>query len=278
MTLHSFIDKLTQLISWLYARHEWAEWELLAIAVAALVPLLLIARQQRRRKVARGYAHQVWERSPIIGVKLANGKQSQQAVAGMKKSRLARLWRKQNNERATTHLDGSIEQIKRLQDEITRRRQTEAGLEQRLTELTVAGERLQCEITESKQAEERLKQRIAELLAANERLQQGLAEHKRVEGFLTGHIDRVPAGGSMLRHGAAADGQTEPIEQQSADVPAAQKLSQDGLNQPEQDKEMLRENPTQRPRSRRTREPLDIEKLKAIAALAKQIQERPRQE
>jgi predicted RNase H-like nuclease (RuvC/YqgF family) len=250
----------------------------LAIAVAALVPLLLIARQQRRKKVARGYALQVRERSPIIGVKLANGKQSQQAVADLKKSRLARFLPKQDKERAATDLDGSIEQIKRLQDEIARRRQAEAGLEQRLTELTAAGERLQCEISESKQAEERLKQQIADLLAANERLQQGLAKHKRVEEFLTRQIDRVPAGGSELRHDAAADGQTEPIKQQTLDVPAAQELSQDSQNQPEQDREIPREDPKQRPRSRRTREPLDVEKLKAIAALAKQIQERPRQE
>jgi septal ring factor EnvC (AmiA/AmiB activator) len=279
MTIHSFIDRLTQLISWLYYQHQWAEWEMLAIAVAALVPLLLIARQQRKEKLGRGYAHQLRERSPIIGVKLANGKDNRQDIADLKRGRLAFFHRKKDEERTTSsQLDRSSEQIKQLQDEITKRRQIEARLEQQLTELTAANERLQHETAESRQTEERLKQQTAELLATNEKLQHGLAKHKPVEDFLKKQIDRAPAASSPRTHDLTTDTQTEHIEGQAADVPAAQQLPRDSLSRRGHEKGVLTENPKQPAHSRHTSEPLDVEKLKAIAALARKIQERPRRE
>jgi predicted RNase H-like nuclease (RuvC/YqgF family) len=223
MTLHSFVARLTQLFSWLYYQHQWEEWELLAIAGAALVPLLLIARLQRKERIGRIYTHHGRERSSIIGIKLADGKRGQAEVTDSKKNRLGFPARNKNKRDATKEADSSNEQIRQLQCQITKHQEVEARLEQQLAELTAANEKLQHEMSEMKQAE--------------------------------GHPRR-----------------------QALDLLGANKAPPESLNRPDQDTHMLRENPKHPTDSRRTNEPLDIEKLKVIAALARQIQERPRPE
>ena len=67
MSVESFINRLTQCFSWLYYR-QWERWELLTIAIMALVLLSLVVRAKRK---ARTEVRQLRERSPIIGIRLA---------------------------------------------------------------------------------------------------------------------------------------------------------------------------------------------------------------
>lgn len=67
MTVEGIIDRLSEFFSWLYYR-RWERWELLAIAIAALVVLTLMVRAHL--KVAAN-AKRFRERSPIVGVRMA---------------------------------------------------------------------------------------------------------------------------------------------------------------------------------------------------------------
>ena len=67
MTVEGIIDRLTGFFSGLYYR-RWERWELLAIAIAALVVLILMVRAHF--KVAAN-AKRFRERSPIVGVRMA---------------------------------------------------------------------------------------------------------------------------------------------------------------------------------------------------------------
>jgi hypothetical protein len=67
MTVEGIIDRLSGYFSWLYYR-RWERWELLAIAIAASVILILIVRAHL--KVAAN-AKRFRERSPIVGVRMA---------------------------------------------------------------------------------------------------------------------------------------------------------------------------------------------------------------
>lgn len=231
MTLHSFVNRLTQLFSWLYYQHPWEEWELLAVGIAVLIPLFLIAIRQRKEKAGRLYSLHNRERSPIIGVKLANGKYPSSALTDTKKARSHSVARgKDKQDDVIKQADISTEQIRQLQCEIVRHQQAEARLEQQLAELTAANERLKHEINEFKLAEEHLQQQTAELLAVNKELQERRVGRKKIKGSDHDHTDS----------GSVAD--RHPMD------------------------------------SKHTNEPLDVEKLKAIAALAKQIQQRPRPE
>jgi hypothetical protein len=67
MTVEGIINRLSGYFSWLYYR-QWERWELLAIAIAASVILILIVRAHF--KVAAN-AKRFRERSPIVGVRMA---------------------------------------------------------------------------------------------------------------------------------------------------------------------------------------------------------------
>lgn len=67
MTVEGIIDRISGFFSWLYYR-QWERWELLAIAIAALVVLILMVRAHF--KVAAN-AKRFRERSPIVGVRMA---------------------------------------------------------------------------------------------------------------------------------------------------------------------------------------------------------------
>ena len=280
MTLHSFVDRLTQLFSWLYYQHLWEEWELLAIGVVVLVPLLVIARRQRKERTCRIYTHHDPERSPIIGVKLANGKHSPSEITDSKKAHSHSVARgKSKQDDVIKQLAGSNEQIKELQCEIARHRQAEARLERQLAELTAANEKLKHEINEFKQAEEHLQQQTVELLAMNKELQEGCGGRKRAEGSIQEQTDLAPV---IDKHPRSDDAENTPTEEHAVRQPLslidADKPSSQDLHRPDQDASMLAEKTKHPTDSKRTNEPLDVEKLKAIAALAKQIQQRPRPE
>lgn len=164
MNIRSLLGRFIRFVSWLCFEHQWAQRELLTIAIIALVLLfLLIARRLRKESLRRTYANRLRERSPIIGVNIAEHKPIPQA----RPRKAIRQFKKLN------------EQLKQLQHENTKRRQIEVRLGQQLAELTTANEQLRHEVTEGRQTQKRLKQQVAELMAANERLQQ--EEFKQVQ-------------------------------------------------------------------------------------------------
>jgi hypothetical protein len=250
MTIHSFVDRFTELFSWLYYKHQWQEWELLTIAGVVLVPLMWVAKKQREERKAREYARPIRQSSPIIGIKLAAGRDSQVDVTDSKKRRSVFFAGKRNEKaNAPEPSDAPDEKVRQLQHEIIKRQQTEASLEQQLVELRAGNKDLQNQINESKKTEERLRQQTVKLLAANEKLQQGLTGEKQAEDDPKG---------------------------QTLELLAADRLPRGGLGPRGQDNGVLADHPKGPTESRHANEPLDVQKLKAIAALARQIQSRPR--
>ena len=71
MSVKDLTNKLAQYFSWLYYQRQWAQWELLTIAIMALVLLLLIARRRRKKATKKKPTTRIREHSPIIGIRLA---------------------------------------------------------------------------------------------------------------------------------------------------------------------------------------------------------------
>jgi hypothetical protein len=67
MTVEGIINRLSGYFSWLYYR-RWERWELLAIAIAVSVILILLVRAHF--KVVAN-SKRLRERSPIVGVRMA---------------------------------------------------------------------------------------------------------------------------------------------------------------------------------------------------------------
>lgn len=65
MTVKGITNRLSEFFSWLYHR-QWERWELLAIAIAASVLLIIIVRAHL--KVAAD-KKRYRERSPIVGIR-----------------------------------------------------------------------------------------------------------------------------------------------------------------------------------------------------------------
>ncbi len=222
MTVNNLIDKLIKYFSWLYFRH-WERWELLIIVLICLVLLLLIIWQQQKGTTKSVYVNQVRERSPIIGVKLADNR-SHLKIEDLKKDRSASLPKNHTKQKETK------EQLEKLNEQI---------------------QQLQLEISKHKQIEVRLEQHVTELTAANEKLQHKAAVNNQVK---------------------------QQARKQIGELTASKKQSIHRTNARKQSDRILREKTEKVRVSKELREqPLDVQKLKAIAELAKQIQRRPRQ-
>jgi len=68
MTVERIINRLSEFFSGLYYR-RWETWELIAIAIAAAIVLLLVVRAHL--KVAANQKR-LRERSPLVGVRMAH--------------------------------------------------------------------------------------------------------------------------------------------------------------------------------------------------------------
>lgn len=71
MSVEDLTNKLAQYFSWLYYQRQWAQWELLTIAITALVLLLLIAKRRRKKAARKKHTARIREHSPIVGIRLA---------------------------------------------------------------------------------------------------------------------------------------------------------------------------------------------------------------
>ncbi len=192
MILGSFVDRLNQFISWL-SKRQWAEWEILIIAITALVVLLWIMRRKRKRVVRNIYENPFLENTPVIGAKLGARKRRRRIIKDLKKGRLAivqkRPTKQQKPSKYTEPSEKLHEQIQQLQREIIKRKQTEVRFEEQVAYLTAANEKLQLELAEKKRAE----QHIVEEPAAEEQLQPEIPEREQAGQDIEEQAARVTA-------------------------------------------------------------------------------------
>ncbi|MFH1718996.1 MAG: hypothetical protein ABIF19_16695 [Planctomycetota bacterium] len=330
MTIDSFIRRLDRSFSWLYYKHQWAEWELLAIAIIAMVLLLWILRRQKNAATRNAYADRAAsKRSPIIGIKLADYHQSRHAIEDIKEHRLdliAQFSGRQKRKIVARHMQSLNEQLRQLQDAIARYKDMEEGFVQKVTELTAANEKLQNEIGKNAHDEQHPRQQTAESAFADDKQQEKTVEHPieqmiestpahsereqdaaqpkptvtllklkvtelpsvdeqpghikqrgQIEEYAEQAVGLSPAGGEThaLEGGHEQDG--ELAGQQGPESNETDKRLHRMVAEEHQDDETPEEGAKQPRPLRRESEPLDVQKLKAIAALARQIQGYPPQ-
>lgn len=252
MTVSNLTNKLIKFFSWLYFRH-WERWELLLIVLICLVLLLLIVWQQRKNITKSVYVNQVRERSPIIGVKLADNR-SHLRIEDHKKNRPAPVSKKLAKQRKTKQqMEMLNQQVQQLQYEINKHKQAEEHLKRHVIDLTT------------------------ELSTANEQLRQNAIVSEQIEQAPKQQIIEV----SDLKKQPSpepAESTAKPQTKQQADESIATKKSyKRRINTRKQSGRVHRDKTEQVKLSKEHREqPLDIERLKSIADLAKRIQPRPR--
>jgi hypothetical protein len=200
MTIHQFTEELRGYWSWLYEDYlsefyeqylrgvyarQWAPWELLAIA-GALTIFLVIKIRRRRRKLAAKIKRlaNASEEPPTINVKLTGGKEYPRNPTDSNELEFDRDYQRWN--RTTEIVELSDHPVRQLRREIIKRDSAEARLERQVAELTRENERLQREVAEGMLAEERLERKFVELAAANERLQRQALSAGQVEETVSG--------------------------------------------------------------------------------------------
>jgi anion-transporting ArsA/GET3 family ATPase len=272
MTVNNLIYKLTKYFSWLYFRH-WERWELLTIVLISLILLLLLIWQHRRGKTRNIYVNQIRERSPIIGVKLADNR-SHLKIEDLKKDRLALLHKTSTKQKKTKEqLEKLNKQIQLLQFEISKHKQNEVRLEQQVTELTTANKKLQQKAVVNNQVEQHDKQQPEKVSASKDKLQQKMSKSKQAEQYPKRQIFEMPAVNEQPQHELAKSIKAkQQSSRQSGDVKSPTNQSKHRAIKYREPNWMHREKTQQERISRESSEqPLDVEKLKALADLAKQI-------
>ncbi len=168
-----------QYVGWLYSR-QWAQWELLAVAGALTIFLILKVRRRRKKLAAKikrlaGAA----DEPPTINVKLAGGDEYRRSPMDSNESEFNRNYQRWN--RGAEIVELSDHPVRQLRREIIKRDRAEARLEREVAELTRDNERLQREVAESMRAEESLERKFVELAAVNERLERQALDCGQVE-------------------------------------------------------------------------------------------------
>lgn len=247
MVVRDLAGKFVRLISWLCFEHEWARWELMIVAAAVLLLLVLILRLLRKETVVRVDGIEVPERSPIIGLRLADHKVSRREIRSMEKRRLAaaaqqRLSQKDSKENG--QMDTLKEQVRQLQRELTERCRTESHLKRQISELTAPEGQLQPPPVQSNRTDPSVEQRLAELTAANKQLHDDLARHQDAEVHLERQIEKLMAANTQLQQQTSEQKPSENIPVQSIE---------------------------QKPKPRKPSGPLDTEELSQLAELGKRL-------
>lgn len=153
MTVESLINSFTQYVSWLYNERQWERWELLAVAATFLFVLLILIRR-RRGKAAGETVQQAEENSPIVGIRLREGRGSAKGFGDFKGRRLnavskgdGKLKRWKDTAKKWQNFQKLVEE---LQQEVRKYKQAEKNLEQQFMKLKRVNERLLHQINENK--------------------------------------------------------------------------------------------------------------------------------
>jgi len=236
----------------------------------SLVLLVLLIWQHRKGKTRNLYINQIRERSPIIGVKLADNR-SHLKIQDSKKGRSALLQKTRTKQKKTKEqLEKLNKQIQLLQLEISKHKKNEVRLEQQVAELMTANKRLQEKTVVKEQVRQSDKQ-PASASASNDKPQQTTGKDKQAEQYPKRQIIKMPdVNEKPQQEIVKSKKDRQYLTQKTDELKSSLKKSKRRDIEPEVPKWMRRE------RTRRVRAskelPLDVEKLKALAALAKQIQ------
>jgi len=181
MIVSSLVDKLG-FVSWLFQR-QWAAWEIIAIAVVLVFALLWIMRRQRKRAFRNIYDNKFLESTPVIGAKLGSRKKRRHLIKNFKEDQLAAVQKGHSNQQKSAHRSETEklrEQIKQLQYEIIKRKETEVRLKQQVSELTNTKDELQRELAELKQTGKPAELHEEVEPISEEQLQPEIPENKQV--------------------------------------------------------------------------------------------------
>jgi len=238
--LRSLLGGFVRFIWWLCYEHQWTELELSAIAGVVILLLLLVLIRLRRRPVRHIHAGQIREAMPTIGANLAEHNRRRRSSRKVKADSTARTSQMEetpkNWKQMTRQFAKSNEQIKRLQHELTIRRQSETDLEQKLADSKDANKRRIDEIAANNTIKTQLEMQIAELKTTVGQLREEISKHEQTEASLQRQVAEL----------------TSRFEQ----------------TQPDED---VTEAPEKAAKSKQLEEPLSIEELKKVSALAKRV-------
>ena len=156
MTVESLTNTFTQYVTWLYFQREWARWELLTVALTAMVLLLFILVTRRRAKARRTAAKQVAKKPLTIGANFDTGKKARQQIkSGSGISSFFSVPKGYGNQKGwkqTTKKWKVLQALtEQLQEETAKYLQAQELLEQQFARLQEANERLRQEIVGSEQ-------------------------------------------------------------------------------------------------------------------------------
>ncbi len=238
--IRSLLGGFVRFISWLCYEHQWTELELSAIAGVTVVLLLLVLIRLRKQPIKYIDSSQIHEATPIIGANLAEHNQHRQANRNLRSATPAQTSQTQerpkNWKQMTRQFAKSNEQLRRLQNELTKRRQSESYLEQKVAELKETNKRLNEQIARNEPTITQLNTQITDLTTTLEKLRDEISGHKQTKTSL---------------------------EQQVAELRSEIEQAQAGMASTETGEKAFK--------SARLDEPLSIEELKKVSALAKRV-------
>ena len=154
MTVESLMNTFTQYVRWLYSQREWARWELLTVAITAMVLLLMILIQRRKARSKKTKTKQIQKRSSTIGINLDSGKGiSRGAIGDTNIQPIVAISKSNGNQKrwkeTTKKWKNYQKLIEQLQQETVRYKQAEESLEKQFAKLKAANEQLRQAITGS---------------------------------------------------------------------------------------------------------------------------------
>jgi len=238
--IRSLLGGFVQFISWLCYEHQWTELELSAIAGVTVILLLLVLIRLRKRPVRHIDSTQIHDATPIIGANLAEYNLRRQAsrnkisdfpIHTSQVQEKAKNWKQMTRQFAKSN-----EQIRRLQHELAKRKQSELFLEKKVAELRETNKRLNDQIAKSEHTTIPFQAQIAELATTIEKLRDEISEYKHIKISLEQQLAELRSEPEQVQSGKAS---TETSETAS--------------------------------KSTRLDEPLSIEELKRVSALAKRV-------
>jgi len=238
--IRSLLGGFVRFISWLCYEHQWTELELSAIAGVTIVLLLLVLIRLRKQSVKNINADQINEATPIIGANLAEYNLRRQASRNMKSDSPVQTSqiqeRSKNWKQMTRQFAKSNEQIRRLQHELAKRKQSESFLEKKIVELRESNKRLSDQVVRSQPTTTQFKMQIAELTTTIEQLRDEISRYKQTKISLEQQVVELKS-------------KLEQVQSDKAPTETSEKTS----------------------KSTRMEEPLSIEELKKVSALAKRV-------
>ena len=183
--ISSLLGGFVRFISWLCYEHQWTELELSAIAGVTVFLLLLVLIRMRKRSVRHVDSSQIHEATPIIGANLAEYNRHRQAnrnARSVTPIHTSQMQEKPKNwKQMTRQFAKSNEQIRRLQHELAKRKESESFLEKKVSELRDTNKRLNDQIGRSEPTTTQFQTQITELTTTIEQLRGEISGYKQTK-------------------------------------------------------------------------------------------------